>query len=89
MGGQYLHAILRTIDQGGRVDPNGEALLGNLQRSLYIGQPDRNDQQIVATHEVEAREMLRARTALYLDTQPDTAAARPDGCVGLGDVAGV
>lgn len=82
---QDLHARLLTIDQGGRVDSDGEALLGYFQFCRDVGYQDRDNQQVVAAHETEARGMLRARTAFDIDTQQDLSRPR----IAFGDVAGI
>ena len=84
-GGQYLHAILRSIHQGGRVNPDGEALLGYFQFCRDVGYQDRDNQQVVSAHETEARGMLRAGTALDIDTQQDLTRPR----IAFGDIAGI
>lgn len=56
---------LLTIDQGGRVDPDGEALLGYFQIRRDVGYQDRDDQQVIAAYEVEAvRCSVRGRPSI-------------------------
>ena len=86
---QYLHARLLTIDQGGRVDPDGEALLGYFQFRRDVGYQDRDDQQVIAAYEVEAREVLRTRAAFDLYTEVDATAVLSDGRIGFRNVANI
>ena len=86
---QYLHARLLAIEQGGRVDPDGETLLGYFQFRRDVGYQDRDDQQVIAAYEVEAREVLRTRAAFDLYTEVDATAVLSDGRIGLRNVANI
>ena len=56
---------------------------------LYTSYQDRDDQQVIAAYEVEAREVLRTRAAFDLYTEVDATAVLSDGRIGLRNVANI